>query len=129
MANNVVFNVSPYFNVDFFSQQLAESFRMKGYNTSVVKLGIVTQVSFEKGTGGINTVLGMGEGVKANITQNGNTVTISFVEEEWTSKIIACVIGWFLCWIPIVTGIIGVVNQLNLPKTIGSTAISIAASM
>lgn len=129
MANNVTFSVNPTFNMGTFAQRLAADFQAKGYAVNVVDMGGSCSITFDKGTGGINTILGMGEGIKANITQNGNVVTIAFTDEEWTGKIVAIVIGWFLCWIPIVTGIIGVVKQLDLPKSIGATAQTIAASM
>ena len=129
MANNVMFNVGPNFNMDFFAKQLVDMYRAKGYAVNPVNLAGNYSITFEKGVGGINTLLGMGEGVKANITQTGNTVNISFTDEEWTGKIIAIAVGWFLCWVPMITGIIGVVRQLGLPKSIGNDAQSIAASM
>lgn len=124
-----MFNVGPNFDMNVFAEKMAETYRMKGYTVTVANMGNICTLGFDKATGGINMLLGMGEAVKANITQNENTVTISFSDEEWTSKIIALVVGWFLCMIPFITGIVGVVKQINLPKSIGNDAMVIASSL
>ena len=129
MANNVMFNVSPTFNLDVFATRLADTYRAKGYVVNVASMGTSYSITFDKGTGGINTILGMGEGIKANITLTGNALNISFTDEEWTGKIVALVIGWFLCWVPIITGIIGIIRQTSLPKEIGTDATMIASGL
>ncbi len=47
--------------------------------------------------------------------------------DEWTNKIIAIAIGLFLCWITLVTGIIGLVNQSGLNEKI-DTAFNLAVN-
>lgn len=37
MANQIVFNVSPDFNIQMFAQQLAEKYRMEGFAVTVAE--------------------------------------------------------------------------------------------
>ena len=129
MADNVMINVRETFNMEAFAARLADTYRGKGYTVNVVNMNGIFSLTFDKGTGGINTLLGMGEGIKANITWMNGTVNINFSDAEWTVKIIGLVAGWFLCMIPFVTAIIGTTRQLSLPKSIANDAMMIAASM
>ena len=99
MANNFMVNINPTFDMGFFSKRLADTYAAKGYNVNVANMGNSCVISFEKGVGGIYTFLGMGEGIKATFTRMDNTLSCAFSDEEWTGKIVACLIGWFLCWV------------------------------
>ncbi len=129
MANNLIVNVSPTFNLGSFSEQLANIYRQKGYNANVVYLNGNTVITIEKDLGGINTVLGLGQGIKVNCAQSGNLLTVSYFDEEWTSKIIGIAIGWFLCFIPLITGAVGAYQQYSLPNNISNDARMLAANM
>ena len=130
MANNLMLNVNPEtFNLDVFVNALASNFRGRGYTVTAINMNGSYMLTFEKGIGGINTVLGLGESIKATCMFVNGMLTVNFSDEEWTSKIIGIVVGWFLCLIPFITGIIGVTRQLQLPKTITSDATMIASTM
>ncbi|MGN0557310.1 MAG: hypothetical protein ACI4IV_05630 [Acutalibacteraceae bacterium] len=129
MANNVMMNVKPDFRMDLFANQLADTYRSKGYMVNVANMNGTCMITFDKGTGGINTLLGMGKGIKATCMMVNDTLSINFSDADWTGKIIACVVGWFLCFIPIITGIIGIAGQLGLPKEIANDATMIASGM
>ena len=129
MASNFMLNVSPEFNMEAFSEQLANLYRARGYVVTVANMNGNAIISFEKNIGGINTVLGLGEGVKANCMVNNGVLNITFTDAEWTSKIIGAVIGWFLCLIPLITAIIGVVRQTSLPKNIVNDVRMMISSM
>ncbi|MBQ8532091.1 MAG: hypothetical protein IJ432_01500 [Clostridia bacterium] len=129
MASNFMLNVSPEFNMEAFSEQLANLYRARGYVVTVANMNGNAIISFEKNIGGINTVLGLGEGVKANCMVNNGVLNITFTDAEWTSKIIGAVIGWFLCLIPLITAIIGVVRQTSLPKNIENDVRMMISSM
>ncbi len=129
MANNVMFNVSENFDVKAFAEKLAETYRMKGYTANIASMNNSCIITIEKGTGGINTILGMGEGIKANCMLSGNSLSVNFSDGDWTGKIIALIVGWFLCFIPCITGIIGIVKQTSLPKNIANDATMIASNM
>ena len=129
MADNIMFNVKPDFNMDVFAGRLADTYRAKGFTVNVANMNGNYMLTFDKGTGGINTILGMGLGIKATCMLVNGALNITFSDAEWTGKIIACVVGWFLCLVPFITGIIGVVNQMGLPKQIGNDATMIASTM
>lgn len=129
MASNFMLNVSPEFNMEAFSEQLANLYRARGYVVTVANMNGNAIISFEKNIGGINTVIGLGEGVKANCMVNNGVLNITFTDAEWTSKIIGAVIGWFLCLIPLITAIIGVVRQTSLPKNIENDVRMMISSM
>lgn len=128
MADSLIINVSPNFDLNVFTEQLANLYRSKGYNVIPAATPMGTTMVVEKGIGGINTVLGLGESVRVNCNCNSGVLSISYSDEEWTSKIIGGVVGWFLCLIPFITAIVGVVHQLQLPKNISSDATVIASS-
>lgn len=127
MANNVMFNVSENFNMEDFAEKLAENYRAKGYTVNVANMNGSSVLTFDKGTGGINMLLGLGEGIKATCMLTNNALSINFSDGDWTGKIIGLIAGWFLCLIPMVTAIIGCVKQSKLPKEIGNDATMIAA--
>lgn len=129
MANNLMLNVNPEFNLEAFVMMLTNNYRTKGYNVSYMNLNGVYVVTFEKNTGGINTVLGLGEGISATCMCSNGVLSVAFSNEEWTTKIIGAVIGWALCLIPLITAIIGTTRQLQLPKNISTDATVIAMSM
>lgn len=128
MADSVMFNVPENFNMNFFAQQLADKYRAEGYTVNVANLNGSVMMTIEKKTGGINMLLGMGEGIKATCTMMNGTLNIAFSDAEWTGKIIGFAVGWLLCWIPFITAIVGTVRQTQLPKKIGTDAAMIAAS-
>ncbi len=129
MANNVMFNVNPTFDMEVFAAKLADTYRAKGYDVNVANMNGMCTIAFDKGTGGINMLLGLGEGIKATITKMNDTLMINYSDAEWTGKIIGCVVGWFLCMIPMITAIIGIVKQTSLPKKISNDATMIASTL
>ena len=129
MADNVMFNVTPTFDMEVFANKLAETYKAKGYTVNVANMNGICSITFEKDIGGINMLLGMDEGIRANVTRIDNSVNISFSDGAWIGKLIGLGVGWFLCFIPFVTAIFGVTKQLSLPKQIGNDATMIAASL
>lgn len=129
MSDNVMFNVNPSFDLEVFAAKLADTYRAKGYTVNVANMNGMCTIVFDKGTGGINMLLGMGEGIKATVTKANDTVMLNFSDAEWTGKIIGCIIGLFLCMIPMITAIIGIVRQTSLPKKIANDATMIASTL
>ncbi len=120
MADNLMLNVSAETDLNLVAERLAETYRMKGFQVSVANLNNSVMLTFDKGTGGINTVLGMGLGIKVTLSLKDNVLMVNYSEAEWTSKIIGIAVGWFLCLIPFITGIVGAMNQSKLPKEISN---------
>lgn len=115
---NLMLNVSEDFDVAAAAQELADSFQAKGYTARCIKNKNGARVFIEKGMGGINTLTGLGVSTTANITvMKGGVLSVTF-ENEWMSKIIACTVGWFVCLLPGIMGIVGIIKQSSLPKEV-----------
>ncbi len=110
--------------IDFAAQNLS----MQGFDVKSQVMGpSAAEIIVTKDREGIkNTILGLGVECRVAITVSNDMLTLS-INSEWTNKIIALVIGWFLCWIPIITGIVGLVNQSSLPEKI-FTAFNLASN-
>ena len=114
-------NVSENFDLANFAEEVAAKYQAEGYTANVVKMKKTVKIKISKGCGGINTILGLGQSITASAMLSGkenDMLSVSFSDGDWTSKIIACVIGWFLCFVPVITGVIGIVRQLGLPKNV-----------
>lgn len=129
MADTVYINVAPDFNIHAFAAQLAEKYRMEGFNVTVADFNGAQVITFDKNTGGINMLLGLGQGIKATCMYQNGVLSINFSDGDWTGKIIGLVVGWFLCLIPFITAIVGCFKQVQLPKNIGNDAMLICSSM
>ena len=130
MSDGLMLNVPDYFNTSQFCQNVAQLYQQKGFVVNVAMFNPYSaQIVFNKNVGGINTILGLGLGITANITVNNNMLCVSFTDAEWTGKIIGLVIGWFLCLIPFITAIIGVIKQSELPKQITNDMTIITANI
>lgn len=77
---------------------------------------------------GFKNFLGLGLEVKVNLTVMNGTQLSMNAESEWTNKIIAIVVGWFLCLVPFITGIVGAINQSSLPDKVLDVFTGAAAS-
>lgn len=128
MAAPTVINVGTQFSMTAFAQQMANLYRSRGFLVSIANYGPNTAITFDKNTGGANMLLGLGQGVTANCALNNNMLTINYTNEDWTGKIIGLAVGWFLCLIPFITAIVGVVRQTQLLKDLSNDAAMIAAN-
>lgn len=116
--SNFIANVSEDFDVLAAAEELASTYQAKGYMARTVKMKKGARIVIEKGRGGINTILGMSEGITVTMMKQDNaTLVATFSDSDWISKIIGFVVGLFCC-IPFITAIIGTVKQLSLPKNI-----------
>lgn len=127
MAESLMLNVSEDFNLNALTQQLADMYRAKGFTVNVVNFNDSVILEFDKGVGGINMLLGMDQGIKATFTVTGNTLMVNYSDASWTGKIIGLCVGWFVCFVPFVTAIIGSINQSKLPKEL-NTAITMLST-
>ena len=106
----------------------AQNLSMQGFDVKSQIMGpCAAEIIVSKDREGFkNSILGLGVECRVAITITDDILTLS-IGSEWTNKIVALVIGWFLCWIPVVTGIIGLVNQSSLPDKI-FTAFNLASN-
>lgn len=123
MANDFTVNVAENFDFDAMINEVVDQYQSKGFKVNVLKMKKGAKIVFDKNCGGINMVLGMGLGITANCTLTGkenDILSVTFSDGGWTGKIIGILVGLFLCFIPIITSIIGLLKQLSLPKEIAS---------
>ena len=78
MANTFMANVKPDFNMEEFASKLAETYRAKGFTSNSVTIDDMQIINFEKNTGGISMVTGLGIGIKATCTVSNDTLTINY---------------------------------------------------
>lgn len=121
MANNLVLNVDENLDINNLAEELADLYRGKGFSVNVINMknGACSLV-FDKGTGGINMLLGLGLGIKATMTVKNGMLNVAYSDGDWTGKIIGLVAGWFLCLVPAITAVIGCFKQMSLPKDINN---------
>ncbi len=129
MGKSITVGLNPGYDLGAILAAADQQLKAQGYETT---LTIMNQncaaLVVKKDRDGIKNIIGMGVECQVNINIfNGNTMTVN-IESEWTNKIIAVAVGWFLCLIPFITGIIGCSNQSSLPNKIGQVIQSSAAS-
>ena len=119
MANNFMVNISESFDINEMANQIVEMYQSKGFNVRALKMKNGVKITVEKGVGGINTLLGLGQGITATCTIYGkdkDTLSVNFSDGDWMGKIVGLVAGWFLCFVPAITAVIGILRQTGLQK-------------
>ena len=97
---------------------VALTMETQGYEAMVQMISPQSGVlTVKKDRDGFVNALGMGLECRVNFGAINGQLTVN-VDSEWTNKIIAVAVGWFVCFIPVITGIVGAVNQLSLPDKI-----------
>ena len=120
MADTRMFPVPPKFNMDYLIQKITQMYQAKGFTVMAMPMGTGASIDFRKNDGGFHKYIGLALGIRATIMVQGDSIIINFSDDEWTGKIVGLALGWVLCFIPFVTAIIGIVRQLELPKSIGN---------
>ena len=123
MANDFMVNVDENFDLEAMANEIVERYQAKGFNVRILKMKKGLKITFDKKCGGINMLLGMGQGITATCMLTGkeeDMLNVTFSDGDWMGKIIGCIAGWFLCMIPLVTAVIGITKQLSLPKDIAN---------
>ena len=128
MANNVTIPVQQGFELSGFAERLAQLYRTKGYTVNVQNMNGYVTVTIEKNTDGFTHLLGLSESIHANCFLQGGLLQINFSDEPWVWKIGVIAVGFFLCFIPLITGIIGCVQQYSLSESIANDARLLAMS-
>lgn len=119
MAETKMIPIGQDFDLNEMVRSLIQIYQAKGFEVTAMQTGNGVSISFSKDDDGIKKIAGLALGVTANITINNNALMVNFTDAEWTGKIIAAIIGWFLLFIPLFTAGYGAVKQMDLPKTIG----------
>lgn len=126
--NNLMFNVEPGFDIYRLTDDLVAMYQGKGMQVNAMRVGKGVCIDFNDGNDGFTKYIGLGANIKASFIMNGDCLNVSFTEADWSGKIVAFIIGWFLCWIPWVTGGIGIFKQTDLPKKISNDVRMLASN-
>lgn len=128
MAGFTQVAIAPGTTIDGVISIASQSLSNQGYEVRSQILGPSTaEIFVTKDRDGIKNIVGMGVECHSTITLVAPGQLSVTTDSVWTNKIIALAVGWFLCWIPIITGIIGCIGQSDLPKKI-TTALSLAGA-
>ena len=68
MANNLTFNIEQDLDLEGTVGEIAAIYQSRGYNVRMLKMKNGAKLTIEKGVGGINMILGMGEAITATFT-------------------------------------------------------------
>ncbi len=127
MSVSKILSVAPGADINGIVNGACYNLSAQGYNCLPSVMGPTSaMIVVQKDRDGFKNILGMGLECRVTLTINGNTLNLN-IESEWTNKIIAMVVGWFLCLIPFITGIVGAVGQNGMPGHI-ETAIMMAVN-
>ncbi len=132
MANDFTLNISEHFDLDQLADEITQQYQAKGFQVRPMKMKNSIKLVFDKKTGGINNLLGLGQGITATCAiqgKNQDMLSVTFSDGDWTGKIVGLVVGWCLCFIPFITAIIGILKQISLPKDISNDMQMIIANM
>ncbi len=114
-------------NMNAIIEIASQNLSMQGFDVKSQIIGpTAAEIIITKDRDGLKNFLGLGLESRIAVTATGESINLS-ISDEWVNKIIALVVGWFLCWIPIITGIIGLVNQYSLSEKI-DTAFNLAVN-
>ncbi len=131
MANDFSVNIPEGFDLDRFANEITQQYLGKGFQVRTMRLKNSVKLVFDKKCGGINYVLGLGQGITATCTLQGkdhDILSVSFSNGDWIGKIIGGVVG-LACCITFVTAIIGTVKQLSLPSDISDDMQMVLSNM
>ncbi len=127
MAALRTFQVGPEANIHEITQVVSQNLSQQGFQCNPQPMGPQsTSLIVSKDRDGIQNFAGLGIECRVSLSINGSQLQVT-IDSEWTNKYIAIGVGLFLCWICLITGIIGCLNQNSLPEKIFN-AINMAVS-
>ena len=99
-------------------QATALAMDAQGFQTNIQMIGPSAGVlTVTKNREGFSNIIGLGLECRVNFSVMNEQMTVN-IDSEWANKIIAIAVGWFVCLIPMITGIVGAVSQVTLPDKI-----------
>ena len=110
-------------------QSTALAMEAQGYKATIQMIGPNAGVlTITKGREGFSNIMGLGLECRANFSAINDQLTVN-IDSEWANKVIAIAVGWFVCFIPVITGAVGTVSQLTLPdKIFNGIGMSVSAA-
>lgn len=124
MSVNKLLPIAPGADLAAIVNGTCQNLQTQGFNVVPAMMGPGSaMITVQKDRDGLQNILGLGVECRATLTLNGSSLNVN-IDSEWTNKIIAVAVGWFLCLIPFITGIIGCVSQSGLPGKIETAIMS-----
>lgn len=120
MADTKMIPINSDFNMDNMVSKFTQMYKAKGFDVVSTKMGSGVSIKISKDDDGIKKFVGLALGVTANITVSDNALMINFTDAEWVGKIIGICVGWFVCLIPAIIAVYGVIKQVEFPKTVAN---------
>lgn len=119
MSANRIIPINPGTDLNVIINQASQNLTTQGFTVQAHLLNQSSaSMTVSKDRDGFKSFIGLGIECRVNIAlMNAGQLSVT-IDSEWTNKIIALVIGWFLCLIPFITGIVGCINQSGLPEKI-----------
>lgn len=119
MPNNVSVETKKDVDMEVLLDKLSEFFKEGGYTTRHSTSDDVYKLHVEKNMNGFMKYVGLGENIDAHIRKNGNSIDITFLNQDILFHALEICVAFFLsCGIFSIVGGIGLYNDLQLPKKI-----------
>ena len=99
-------------------ERLRDTYQSKGFRVNLMTMKNGVRIKFDKNCGGINMLLGLGKGITAVCTKQGDSLVVNYSDGDWVGKIVGLAVGWLMCLIPFITALVGLFGQFSLPKEI-----------
>ncbi len=129
MSAQKMFNLNPGADLAAIVNLAAQNLSTQGYEVQAQPMSPTSATMvIKKDRDGFKNIIGLGVECRLTLAViNGTQLSVT-IDSEWTNKIIAIAVGWFLCWIVMVTGVVGCVNQNGLPEKVSNAIMAAAAS-
>ncbi len=115
MSKNVTIALAADKDLNKVIELAKQQLQSQGYEAvGTVMSNNMATLTVQKDRDGIKNIIGLGVESKATITVMGNNTATVNVESEWGNKILACAVGWFVCFVPFITGLVGCSSQSGL---------------
>lgn len=127
MATVKTFPINPTTDLYNVMQAAALNFSSMGYESDLVMFNPQSgMLTIRKDYDDLKKLLGLGYQSKLTFTVYGNQLNVS-IDTEWTYVLIALVIGWFIFFVPLITGIIGAITLMGVSDTVTNAVTSALA--
>lgn len=126
MSKTMSFPVSGDFNLEKFTAEFTEYYRAKQYEVSAMPEGrAAMRIEIGKNSDGIMYYLGLGMKAEISVTlsefsSGQKNIAFEINDAAFVVRIVDLVVGWFLCLVPFITGLIGFVNNSEFMKGLES---------
>lgn len=129
MAKTINLPLADGATLEAITKAAEQQLQAQGFEVTTTVMGTASSViNVKKDRDGIKNIIGLGIECQATLTVMGNNMVTVNIESEWGNKILALALGWILCWVPFITGIVGCVNQSGLPNKVTASLQAAAAS-